>query len=743
MEQNRYISSPAAPAERRKRRKREIFIIVIILAVVALLTFVETKLIHFGSDFPISNTILMFILININLILLLLVIFLVFRNLVKLLYDRKRNVMGSKLSTRLVVAFIAFTLLPTTVLFFFSISFITTSIQFWFNAPVEQALDNSLWLGRHLYRRTENNNKFFLEKIAYQIDTKKLLVKKRKKKLSRYIEIVQRNFNLDGIEVYTADARRLGSSKSPEIQAHEFEALSIDTLNVGPVKEKVRSISKTIAEGELRRTIGTIPFGVEHQKANAFVVAAKLIPHELSQTLSSISRGYNEYNQIKLLKRPIQITYYIILSIVALLVVFCAVWFGFYFAKSLSIPIKELAEGTLRVADGDLRFSIEKVADDELGSLVDSFNKMTQDLRHGREQIEFSSRKLRRQNIEIEQRRGYMEIVLKNISAGVISLDAAGIIKTINNSAKRMLNIDPQKVLEQSFRKLLEGRYFNLAEEVMDNVKNSTAGYVEYPLRITIDGRPRSFMLHINTLKNETGDPLGIVIVFDDLTELEKAQRIAAWREVARRIAHEVKNPLTPIALSAQRLKRRYSDRISEEVFDECTRMIIDHVELIRNLVNEFSAFARFPTISPQLCDLAQLVAETISLYKEGHPSINFTTKFPQDIPPLNLDRRQIKQALINLVDNAIAALKEKGNLEITLNKEPDLKVVRLEIGDDGEGISDEDKARLFEPNFSTKKGGMGLGLTIVSSIVMDHKGKIRVQDNHPKGAKFVVELPV
>ena len=236
---------------------------------------------------------------------------------------------------------------------------------------------------------------------------------------------------------------------------------------------------------------------------------------------------------------------------------------------------------------------------------------------------------------------------------------------------------------------------------------------------------------------------MGIVMVFDDLTELEKGQRMAAWREVARRIAHEVKNPLTPITLSAQRLKRKYSKQLGEPVFEECTQTIIDHVDLIRNLVNECSSFARFPSANPKPCELIPTIEETIALYREGHPTIKFEIQNTGDIPSLKLDRQQMKQALINLIDNAIGAIKGKGAIFFDVTHDPILKRIRIEVADDGPGISNEDKTRLFEPNFSTKKTGMGLGLTIVSTIIADHNGVISVQDNIPHGAKFVIELPV
>ena len=274
-------------------------------------------------------------------------------------------------------------------------------------------------------------------------------------------------------------------------------------------------------------------------------------------------------------------------------------------------------------------------------------------------------------------------------------------------------------------------------------MESAPEGTIETPLRLSIDGRPRSFLAYINALKDDAGRSVGVVMVIDDLTELEKAQRMAAWREVARRIAHEVKNPLTPISLSAQRLRRKYSQIVDETVFDECTQMIISHVELIRNLVNEFSAFARFPTADPKPCELPPIIEETVALYREGHTNIAFVISIQDDIPSMSLDYQQIKQAMINLVDNAVSAIRTEGEVTIAVSHDPILRMVRIEVSDDGEGISNEDKIRLFEPNFSTKKSGMGLGLTIVNSIITDHNGMISVRNNKPKGAKFVIELPV
>ena len=740
---SRFKQKSSLSEKERKRRKREFILIFVILIVVALMTFVESRIINFGADIAVSNTVLMFILININLLLLVLMIYLVFRNLVKLIYDRRRNVLGSKIRTKLVIAFVSLTLLPTIVLFFFSINFITSSIEFWFNVPVEQALENSLWVGGRLYTRAEENNRFFLERISYQIKTKNLLDPKNQEALSHYIRIVQREFNLDAVEVYAPTAERLTFALAPKLENEYFGIISAEDFQKDLPSEGYRSISQTIPSGEFVKTIGTVPFAVQTGEAIGFVVTTILIAPDLSENLQFIRRGFAEYQQIKLLKKPIQITYYISLSIVALLVLFCAVWFGFFMARSISLPIKELAEGTRRVADGDLGYTINPLGDDEFGSLVKSFNQMTKDLRTSREQLELSARMLRNQNIEIEEKRQFMEIVLKSVSAGVVTLNASGIISTMNKSAEKMLNLKSEQILNKSFKQLLTGQFLELANDIMDSLSVSRGDTIELPLKLTIEGRPRSFLISVNALKDDAGQHMGTLMVFDDLTELEKGQRMAAWREVARRIAHEVKNPLTPIALSAQRLKRKYAQFVDDTIFEECTETIISQVELIRNLVNEFSSFARFPSANPVPCHLIPIIEETFALYREGHAGINFKINNASDIPILNIDRQQMKQAFINLIDNAIGAIKGTGNIEINVAHDPILKKVRMEIADDGTGISNEDKTRLFQPNFSTKKAGMGLGLTIVNTIIADHNGMINVQDNSPRGAKFVIELPV
>ena len=727
-----------------RRRRRERILIFVIIGIVSLLAFTLNRKLYFTSELPLSNQILIFILININLLLLLLLIFLVFRNLVKLMYDRKRKVLGAKLRTRLVMSFVTLTLLPTVVLFFFSIKFITSSIEFWFNVPVEQALENSLQVGHSIYQSVEHDQRSLIERIAYEIEKKNYLDPEKKKRLDNYIQVVQRMYNLGAIEIYSANTQRVTYALSQELEPAPFEALAAGEFQKTAQNEGVHSLTTTTYDsGELLRTICTVPFNTPFIKTDGFVVISHYLTPDFSEKMSAIKKGYEEYQQITLLKQPIQAFYYLTLSIVGLLVVFCAVWLGFYLAKTITIPIMRLAEGTRRVAEGDLSFALDIQADDEISSLVSAFNKMTHDLRISREQLELSAQVLREQNIEIEARRRYMEIILKNVSAGVISLDAEGGVTMLNKSAERMLNLHSGEFVTKNFKELLPDPQRRLFGDILQSLADTRQEILEIPLRLSIDGRPRSFLAYINLLHDEAGQQMGVVMVIDDLTELEKAQRMAAWREVARRIAHEVKNPLTPISLSAQRLRRRYSQQINEPVFDECTQMIISHVELIRNLVNEFSAFARFPTADLKPCELPPLIEEAVALYREGHPEVDFQIRIQDIIPTMSLDRQQMKQAMINLIDNAITAIRSKGHISIDVSHDAILKMVRIEVADDGVGISEDDKIRLFEPNFSTKKAGMGLGLTIVNSIITDHNGRISVRDNNPCGAKFVIEMPV
>jgi two-component system nitrogen regulation sensor histidine kinase NtrY len=381
---------------------------------------------------------------------------------------------------------------------------------------------------------------------------------------------------------------------------------------------------------------------------------------------------------------------------------------------------------------------------DEIGMLVASFNKMTEDLRNNQQALREANEGLTRSNLELEERRRYMEIVLGNVTAGVISVDRSGVLSTVNSSAERLLNISPEGVKGRHFRDVLRPDQLDIVKGLLRDLVNSRMDSISRQVDIRLRDRKLTLMVNISFMRDENGEFLGTVVVFDDLTQLIKAQRMAAWREVARRIAHEIKNPLTPIRLCAQRLRKKYLDRFAddEKVFDECTEMIIKSVDELKTLVDEFSNFARMPAAQPNPNSLNDIIREALTLYQEAHRGVRFSLVADEAIPPILLDRDQIKRVLINLLDNAVAALDGDGSIDIETRFNPELRMVTFSVADTGHGISPEDKPRLFEPYFSTRKSGTGLGLAIVNTIIADHHGFIRVQDNKPKGTRFVIELP-
>jgi two-component system nitrogen regulation sensor histidine kinase NtrY len=380
-----------------------------------------------------------------------------------------------------------------------------------------------------------------------------------------------------------------------------------------------------------------------------------------------------------------------------------------------------------------------------MGLLVDSFNQMTSDLLTSKKQLESVNVALQESNIELDERRHYIETILQSVPAGVISFDAEGKVTSINKFAEDLLHIDKDDYLNEDFRTTLQPRHSVIVEKFLQELEESGKPTIQRPLRLSLGSETFSLLVNITKLYDEAANPLGTVLVFDNLTQLEKAQRIAAWREVARRIAHEVKNPLTPIQLSAQRLRKKYLYALEsdKEVFDLCTQTIINQVEELKRLVSEFSSFARMPIVQKSPNDIVEMVREILVFYEESHNYITFHQKTEQDIPRLNFDLKQMKRVLINLLENSIAVLHEGGVIEIVLSLDEEKNTVLLEIKDNGPGVADEDKLRLFEPYFSTKKSGTGLGLAIANTVVADHGGRIRVTDNQPTGAIFTVELPM
>ena len=729
--------------EGRPRKRREWLLIIFALFLLILVPQLEDRLVELTAQLPISNSIIALAVINLNILLVLLFLFLIFRNLFKLLLERRRGVPGAKLRSKLVGAFIALSLIPTMLLFFVSAGFISSSIDNWFNTQVELALDESLDVAQTYYRNSEANALYYADQLSNRIKEGKYLNEENLPLLRQLIKEKQEEYNLGIVEVFSATHEELVRVANPKLPIIEITAATSDPVREGLQGVRFSQITP-VGQADLIRGIVPIQSNWNPKDIVGVVVVNYYVPYSLINKMKEIASSVNQYKLTKSIKGQIQQSYVVVLLLIALIIIFLATWFGFHLARGITVPIQELATATTRVASGDLDIQLKTRSTDEIGTLVNAFNKMTTDLRQGRLEVETANQELQNSNLELDRRRDYMEIVLANVTAGVISIDRLGRLTTINKSAENLLLFKADQVIGKDFREVIPERYLPNIMELLKKLFYSDRGTVRQQMTIPIGNEKYTLMVNLTTLRDKDHNFMGTVIVFDDLTQLYKAQRMAAWREVARRIAHEIKNPLTPIQLSAQRLRRRYLDRFSgdDHVFDDCTKMISTQVEELKNLVNEFSSFARMPETKPSMNNLNDVIEECLSLYTEAHKNISFGKSLDRQLPDTKFDREQIKRVIINLLENAIAAISKNGTIVLKSVYNRELKIITLSIADNGCGIPAEDKARLFEPYFSTKKTGTGLGLAIVSTIIADHNGYIRVRDNDPQGSIFIVELP-
>jgi two-component system, NtrC family, nitrogen regulation sensor histidine kinase NtrY len=728
--------SPLPDAEARKRRREKILIGLLLLLVVVL-TSVEIYLVRQGG-YPFTGSLLVFGLLNINAILFLLFTFIIFRHLTKLFIERRAKVFGSRLRTRLVLTFVSLALIPTLFMFFIAWQLISGRLEYQWDKLVKDTLEQTLALGRVFTQGVQDKVQAVGDLARQDLETQGPWWTQGKEALESRLTGIAASYQVSGVEIVTASGEKTAASEpvAPAGKAAPAPpALEPEQLAKGGFHRQAFQGGVLLSlAAPLKSLPGAPP---------AYLVVHQIFPESLLHRVMEVDSQAQKVRYSQRLLRPVRVSHYLTLVIVTLLTIMAAIWLAFYMAREITTPIRQLAEGALKVAGGDYNFHIDQKAKDEIGFLVQSFNRMTQDLQASRAQLAQALSRLEDSLAEQGAQKRYMEILLQNVAAGVISLDPEGRITNINTSAAQIFRVRPEDVVGQLGRVLLPPGEHQELVDFADAVRLS-GRTLEKRIHLTYPDKTLYLLIKATALKDDAGQDLGLVVVFEDLTELERAQRQAAWREVARSIAHEVKNPLTPIKLAAQRLRRRYLGKIPDDgrVFEECTQIISDQVDEIKNLVNEFSRFARLPHLTLAPHDLNALVREALSLYKEVQPRITLNFEPDPALPPVSLDQEQIKRVLLNLVDNALAAIPDTGAITLSVQGEAAGERVKLVVADTGVGIPERDKGRIFEPYFSTKRGGTGLGLAIVQSIVADHQGQIRVEDNLPRGSRFIIELP-
>ena len=735
---------PPSEEQLGQKRKRTTYTIFGVIVALIVLTLLESYFLQAEASSSITNNILILVVFNIIIILLFVLIILITRNLVKVYNERKSKIIGSKFQTKLIIAFLILALVPTILLFMVASKLFTFSIGNWFNLRTEQTLQYSMDIARNYYSEFENRAVSKTKNIEHFIKSRNLYLKENRQDLQTLIQNKVIEYNLAGIIIYDNNLKEIASeidsslvSQSSKINYRNLIQKSIDG-------EKVTEIYMTQKERFMVIAVPLTQIVNKEVSIWGYILTLTSADKNSLSYVETIKKTYEDYKQQSFLKIPVSANYYITFLLISLLILFSAIWLGFYMARGITIPIQQLAEGTRRIAEGDLNFKIGVRATDEIALLVNSFNTMTEELNDSRVNIQQANEILKRTNIELDRRRNYIETILDNIGAGVISIDKKGRITTFNKAAESILHLHNENIFGLNYKDAFDYSYHEPIRNLIQKMNAQNQNSIEEQIDLRVGDNNVTLLFNVQVLAGTSKKYRGIVIVFEDLTHLFKAQKVAAWKEVAQGIAHEIKNPLTPIQLNTQRLKKKYYENREDfaRVFDESINIISQEVEGMKELLNEFIRFSRMPTPNPKLTSLHKIIDDILISYSEHEKKIQIKKSFDPNLVQLFIDPEQIRRVLINLFENATDAIDEGGTIQIHTKILDETNLIRIEFSDNGAGISSADREKLFLPHFTTKKRGSGLGLAIVNRIIFDHNGTIKFQDNYPKGTSFIIDLP-
>jgi len=665
--------------------------------------------------------------------------FVLFRNLLKLFAERRMGVLGSKFRTRMVAGALLLSFVPVVVMYWFAYGLMNRSIERWFSTPAEEVRSDIHAMGSMLTNYATQNARSEAQVIAASAPAQRAFTDREFSELAKQFRLHEPALQ-GGFALAVQDGNQAASFNAPGSWALLRSKLPLADAAAGRVSQ--------FTWNNTDYTLGTAPVG----KAGTIVVAIPL-PAELAQTLKQVEAGQQRYYDLARERRRVRSVYMGYLLLLTMIVLFVTTWLALFLSKLVTRPLAALAEATQEISRGRLDYRVEISGADEIGDLVRSFNRMAEELEASRRQIEASSRDATEANAELDHRRRQMETILESIPTGVLSLDAARRVTHANQALLRMFHPEaphdavPQIILGSPLADVFPPEVLEDLDPLLRRADRM--GMAAAQMEMPAQRASLNVAITVATLRHQ-GEKSGYVIVFEDLSDLLKAQKQAAWREVARRVAHEIKNPLTPIALSAERIRRHLeratpADPASLEVVRSCAETIASAAETVRRLVDEFSTLARFPASKPQPADINDVIENALSMFNGRLDGISLHKSLTPDLPRVMADAESIKRAVANLVDNAADALQDSlvREIEISTALVASRDAVEISVADTGHGVTHELKEKLFLPYFSTKRRGTGLGLAIVSRIIEDHHGSIRVEENQPVGARFVVELPV
>jgi len=664
-----------------------------------------------------SSRLPLFVLWYLDVILIAATLFVIFRALIKLLLERRRGVLGAKFKTKLLITQLGLTAIPIALLFLAATNLLQRTIDRWFSTPVETIVNRAEALRDVADRREADAAAREARALSLAIerapasDPAALLAD----------DIVLRGFS--SLEWHGQGAPvRLAAPGEPLPPEPPAAVLAL---------ARSRSEARWIDFGR----DGSRWFRAAAASPRGVVVAGLRVAATDAAAGDFVARAWSEYRKMEVQKSAIKATNILVFTLLTLALLFAAIWTGLTLARRITAPIGALAESTRRITQGDLTAEVDVAASDELGVLVESFNTMTAEIRENRRRLEQSNLDLTAINRRLDRDRQLLSTVLETARTGIVALDGNGRVQLANPAALEILGLGraPERLEDLSARADLA--------PLFETVASARAGMKPPPREFSAGGSRRA-EFSVAAMPDEGGASRGFVIALEDTTDVARAQRLEAWTEAARRVAHEIKNPLTPIKLSAERMVKKLNagDPDASEAVRQGAEVIIEEVDLLKSLVDQFSRFARMPESRPSPTDLTALVEKTVALYREAKDGVELA--FDNRLPPrpYRLDGQQVQRVLVNLLDNALEACEAGGRVVLALSEEAG--VLTIQVSDTGSGIGPEDREKIFLPDFSTKPDGSGLGLAIVSRIVADHRGTIRWEENRPRGSRFIIEIP-
>jgi two-component system nitrogen regulation sensor histidine kinase NtrY len=718
-------------------------LIAVLVAIVAIVNWTP----RLSPDF--LSEVVLYALSAADLTMLVALVFVLARNVIKLIVERRRALPFARFRAKLVAVLLSMTLVPALLVLIAGSEVIRTSVDRWFNAPMDDILSSANKIAGDYYHERQVLVSDHAARLARTLSASTLAATD----VRPIRDLILPDVSLQRVKmvaVYRVEASPSGSPRIEpvvDVVATEmptgYSRASADRLAEQALggKADTRSVEALGGTGDLLHAAAVIRS--RDGRPTGVVVATDYLTGDLAARSRRMTQAFENYNQLRVLKRPLTGVYLSFFLMVTLLILVGSTWIGLYLAKRITRPVQMLAAAAREIGAGRLDQRIEPQSNDEFGSLVEAFNAMAGELAASRRKVERSTIELERKHQEVEGRRRYIETILERITTGVVSVDAAGGITTINSAAARLLSLN-RSTVGQPVQTALERPDLRPLAELLAGAGVGRADAAAQEIAIPRDGQEVHLAVVATALAAESGTPEGAVLVLDDVTPLIRAQKVAAWREVARRLAHEIKNPLTPIQLCAERLRRHFAGGpwSAKELVDECTATIVGEVESLKGLVDEFSQFARMPAPRTVPTDLEQLISETLSLYNGIFTGVRIEQRFGTGVPLVRLDVEQIRRVIINLVDNAVEAMDRKGEIVVETQFDRPNGLARIVVADDGPGIPAAERDKLFLPYYSTKRRGSGLGLAIVRRIIAEHGGNIEVADNNPHGTRFTIELP-